>query len=72
MGIEVAGQAVRSNLFPLWERDEEGEELDATFICENRMGLHKRIIRAILQNIEEKNVDNSMVGDEDIDYAVEL
>ena len=56
----------------LWDRDEEGEELDATFICENRMGLHKRIIRAILKNIEEQNVDDSMVGDEDIDYAVEL
>ena len=27
MGIEVAGQAVRSNLFPLWERDEEGFRL---------------------------------------------
>ena len=57
----------------LTEKEDEGEDLDSDFISENRKGLHKRILRAIRENIEyEQDNDSTTIDDVDIDYTVTL
>ena len=57
----------------LTEKDEEGEYLDSDFISENRKGLHKRILRAIREDIEYMyDEDGSTIDDDDIEYTVTL
>lgn len=57
----------------LTEKDEEGEYLDSDFVSENRKGLHKRILRAIREDIEYVyDEDSSTIADDDIEYTVTL
>lgn len=57
----------------LTEREEEGEYLDSDFISENRKGLHKRILRAIHEDIEYEQDDNdTLIDDDDIEYTINL
>ena len=57
----------------LTEKDEDGEYLDSDFISENRRGLHKRILRAIREDIEyEQDDDETYIEDDDIDYTIML
>ena len=55
----------------LTDKEEEGEYLDSDFISENRRGLHKRIVKAIRQNMEEELFEEtySLVDDE-IEYTI--
>lgn len=48
----------------LQNADDEGEYLDSDFISENRRGLHKRILKAIRNDMEEKSLapDDGMVA----------
>ena len=54
----------------LTRKDENGESLDSDFISENRRGLHKCILRAIHENIEENYPDVGYVDDDDVEYTV--
>ena len=54
----------------LTRKDEDGEYLDSDFISENRRGLHKRILRAIHENIENDYTGVSYVDDDDVEYTV--
>ena len=57
----------------LTDKDEEGEYLDSDFISENRRGLHKRILRAIREDIEyEQDNDETDIEDDDIEYTITL
>lgn len=57
----------------LSNKEDEGEYLDSDFVSENRRGLHRRILRAIRDNIEEESYDNmDLVEDGDIEYTVSL
>lgn len=57
----------------LTEKDEEGEYLDSDFVSENRKGLHKRILRAIREDIEYMyDEDGSTIDDDDIEYTVTI
>ena len=57
----------------LKEKDEEGEYLDSDFVSENHKGLHKRILRAIREDIEYMyDEDGSTIDDDDIEYTVTL
>ena len=58
----------------LTKKDDDGEYLDYNFIAENRRSLHKRILRAIRENIEdESEIDTpEMVDDDDIEYTVNI
>ena len=57
----------------LTEKDEDGEYLDSDFISENRRGLHKRILRAIREDIEyEQDDDETDIDDDDIEYTITL
>ena len=57
----------------LTEKDEDGEYLDSEFISENRRGLHKRILRAIREDIEYVQDDDEIdIEDDDIDYTITL
>ena len=57
----------------LTDKDEEGEYLDSDFISENRRGLHKRILRAIREDIEyEQDNDETAIDDDDIEYTIML
>lgn len=56
----------------LTEKDEDSEYLDSDFISENRRGLHKRILRAIREDIESVQGENSVIEDDDIEYTVYL
>lgn len=57
----------------LTEKDENGEYLDSDFISENRRGLHKRILRAIREDIEyEQDEDETTMDDDDIEYTITL
>ena len=57
----------------LTEKDEDGEYLDSDFISENRRGLHKRILRAIREDIEyEQDNDETAIDDDDIEYTITL
>ncbi|MCR5779979.1 MAG: hypothetical protein K6G70_05490, partial [Bacteroidaceae bacterium] len=56
----------------LTKKDDDGEYLDSDFISENRRGLHKRILRAIHENIEEEEYDGYYIDDDDIEYTVTL
>lgn len=57
----------------LTEKDEDGEYLDSDFISENRRGLHKRILRAIREDIEYEQDDNdTTIDDDDIEYTITL
>lgn len=37
--------------------EDDGEYLDSDYISENRVGLHKRILRAIRKDMEERSLD---------------
>ena len=57
----------------LTNKDEDGEYLDSDFLSENRRGLHKRILRAIREHIEEKSDDKeeySVFDDDDVEYTI--
>ena len=56
----------------LMNQEEEGEYLDSEFISEHRRGLHKRILRAIRENMEDEEViDNpDLIDDDDIEYTI--
>ena len=57
----------------LSNKEDEGEYLDSDYVSENRRGLHRRILRAIRDNIEEESYDNmDLVEDGDIEYTVSL
>lgn len=57
----------------LTEKDESGEYLDSDFISENRRSLHKRILRAIREDIEYVQDGNeSAIDDDDIEYTITL
>ena len=57
----------------LTEKDDDGEYLDSDFISENRRGLHKRILRAIREDIEyEQDDDETAIDDDDIEYTITL
>ena len=57
----------------LTEKEEEGEFLDSDFISENRKDLHKRILHAILEDIEYEQDDNdTLIDDDDIEYTINL
>ena len=58
----------------LTNKDEDGEYLDSDFISENRRGLHKRILRAIRENMEDElEIDDlDLVDDDDIEYTVTI
>lgn len=57
----------------LTKQEEEGEYLDSDFISENLRSLHKRILRAIRENIEfEQGDDDSMIDDDDIVYTITI
>ena len=57
----------------LTEKDEDGEYLDSEYISENRRGLHKRILRAIREDIEYvQDDDETTIDDDDIEYTITL
>ena len=59
----------------LTNKDEDGECLDSDFLSENRRGLHKRILRAIREHIEEDSYDDAVCSDfddDDVEYTVNV
>lgn len=56
----------------LSNKEDEGEYLDSDYVSENRRGLHRRILRAIRDNIEESYDDIDLVEDDDIEYTVSV
>lgn len=55
----------------LTDKEEEGEYLDSDFISENRRGLHKRIVKAIRQNMEEELFEETFsLVDDEIEYTI--
>ena len=57
----------------LTNKDEDGEHLDSDFLSENRRGLHKRILRAIREHIEEESDDKeeySVFDEDDVEYTI--
>lgn len=71
IGIDV--EVKERELEWLTEKDEDGEYLDSDYISENRRSLHKRILKAIREDIEfEQDNDDSLIDDDDIEYTINL
>lgn len=61
-------EAVYENL---QDAEDEGDYLDSDFISENWKGIHKKIVKAIRQNMEEESLD-LCTDDDDFEYSVTL